>query len=349
MSILPKNKRQISFITTMLVIFIVLFLYLIRQYIVVLILGLIFAALLTPIFNKLTPILKGKKSISAILVTLLFLLTVVIPGFLLLEEIVRQALDVAQTAIPYIEKQLQNESQTQALPEWVPFRDILVPYTTEIFSKINSALGSLVNSLVQGLSTLTQNTAVFLLKFFIMLYAVYSFMRNNESISASARKYLPITSHQFDTLVKEIVNVSKATLKGAVIIGVIQGLLVGMSFWVAGIGSPLFWAAVTAFASLIPGVGTALVYVPGGLYLIGIGETTAGIGVLTWGMLVVGSIDNILRPMLVGQDMQMSDIMVLVSTLGGIAAFGISGVILGPLIVGLLQVFIKFNHQENPF
>ncbi len=330
----------------MLVIFLIIFLYMIRNYIVVLIMGFIFAALLTPLYLRLVRSFKGKRSLSAIIVTLGFLLVVMIPSLFLIEEIIRQAIEVSEALMPLIEEQM-TPNQQKTLPDWFPMRDKLIPYTDQILQRINEGIGALSNAILKGVSNLTQNTAVFFVNFFIMVYAIYGFVRNGDSILKSARKYLPISARQFDTLIEEIVDVSKATLKGAIVIGIIQGSLVGLSFWVAGVSGPLFWGTVAAFASLIPGVGAALVYIPGAIYLYATGHVTAAIGVLTWGLLVVGSVDNFLRPVLVGKDMEMSDVMVLVSTLGGIGLFGIAGIILGPLIVGLLQVFINFSYQEG--
>ncbi len=348
MSLNTSSQSRLSFINIMLLIFMVIFLYMVRNYLLSLILALIFAALLTPFYNRVVATFKGsKKSLSAAIVTISFLLVIVIPSILLLEEIVRQALSVVDLVVPAIEQEVQREGGTRSLPKWLPFRDILEPYTAQILERANTLLGDLADSLVGWLSRLTQNTAVFLVNFFILLYAIYSFVRNGSSMIAAARKYLPISARQFDILTKEIVDVSRATLKGALVIGLIQGALVGISLWAAGLHAPVFWGAVAALSSLIPGIGAALVYIPAAVYLIATGHNTAGIGVLVWGLLVVGSVDNFLRPVLVGKDMEMSDVMVLVSTLGGIGLFGITGVILGPLVVGLLQVFINFSYQER--
>ncbi len=342
------NPRQKRFIDIVMIGLLLIFFYLIRDYIISLVLALIFAALLDPIYRWFLARLKNNRTGSAAFTTIIFLLVIVIPGFLLLQEILRQAVQVTEQILPMIQDALsRGGTQTPELPKWLPFREYLDPYTNEIFDKLSELIGSFSSFIVRSLSNLGQSTALFFLHFFIMIYGIFSFLMDGDKILKMAQKYLPLNRSQFREVTQEIMGVSRATLKGALVIGMIQGALVGLGFWATGLPAALFWAAVSAVASLIPGIGAALVYLPASIYLLVSGQHTAGVGLLVWGFAVVGSIDNILRPKLVGQDMEMSDIMILVSTLGGIALFGIAGIVLGPLIVGLLSVFIKFNYSEN--
>jgi predicted PurR-regulated permease PerM len=130
-------------------------------------------------------------------------------------------------------------------------------------------------------------------------------------------------------------SISRATIKGTLVIGIVQGALGCIGFAVAGIEGAAFWGAVMAILSIIPGIGPALVWVPGVIYLFANGETTSAVGLTLWCALVVSTIDNVLRPTLVGRDTQMPDLMILVSTLGGLALFGAVGLIIGPVVAGL--------------
>lgn len=341
-----QDIRQRRFINTILVILLVIFIYLVRNYLVALILALIFAALLRPVYHWFLKHSKKKKNLSAALTTILFLLVIAIPTAGLLEEIIRQAIQLSKEVAPLIQQSLQSQNdQAVTLPSWLPFRDVLEPYTADIMARIGNAVGNLSNWILDAVGQATSSTAVVLLNLFIMLYGLFSFVRDGEEMDRAAQKYLPLTSAQYQEVKSQIINVSRATLKGALVIGLVQGLLMGLAFWVCGLPGPLFWAAVTALASLIPGIGAALVYLPAGIYLLATGEHTAGVGMLIWGFGVVGTVDNFLRPVLVGKDVAMSDILVLVSTLGGIGLFGLSGIILGPMIVVLLTAFLNFSAE----
>jgi predicted PurR-regulated permease PerM len=135
--------------------------------------------------------------------------------------------------------------------------------------------------------------------------------------------------------VAKFVSVARATIKGTLMIGLIQGGLGGLGFLAAGISGWAFWSVVMMILSVIPGVGTALVWVPGVIYLFAIGMAGKAIALGLWCALVVGMVDNVLRPRLVGRDTEMSDLLVLISTLGGIVAFGATGFIIGPIIAAL--------------
>ncbi len=136
-------------------------------------------------------------------------------------------------------------------------------------------------------------------------------------------------------MVDRFVSVTRATLKGTLVIGVIQGGLAGLSFWLAGINGPAFWTTVMAVLSIIPGIGAALVWIPAVVFLAVTGKVAAAIGVTVWCGIVVGTVDNVLRPRLVGRDAKLSDLMILLSTLGGIVLFGAIGFIIGPIVAAL--------------
>jgi predicted PurR-regulated permease PerM len=129
--------------------------------------------------------------------------------------------------------------------------------------------------------------------------------------------------------------VIRATIKGSVAVALVQGALGGLIFWILGIHAPVLWGVVMAFLALVPAVGAGLVWLPTAIYLIATGDTWQGVTLIAFGVLVIGLVDNILRPILVGKSTRMPDYLVLISTLGGIAAFGISGFVTGPLIAAL--------------
>jgi predicted PurR-regulated permease PerM len=132
-------------------------------------------------------------------------------------------------------------------------------------------------------------------------------------------------------------NVIRATMKGNIIVAIVQGALGGLAFWFLGIGGALLWAVLMAFLSLLPAIGTALVWLPVAIYLLATGEIWQGVALIAYGVLIIGLVDNVLRPILVGKDTKMPDYVVLLSTLGGMAVFGFAGFIIGPIIAAMFM------------
>ncbi|MFT5702527.1 MAG: putative PurR-regulated permease PerM [Desulforhopalus sp.] len=184
-----------------------------------------------------------------------------------------------------------------------------------------------------------------LLNLFIMLYAMYFFLLSGRSLTEKIFSYVPLTRQDKDKMVEVGLSVSRATIKGTLIIGIIQGTLGGLGFYFAGVGSSVFWAAVMAVLSVLPGIGAMLVWGPAVIYLFMTGHMVEGGGLLVWCAVVVGTVDNLLRPILVGRDSQMPDLLILLSTLGGIALFGASGLVLGPILAALFLTVLTIYSE----
>jgi predicted PurR-regulated permease PerM len=168
-----------------------------------------------------------------------------------------------------------------------------------------------------------------------MFYAMFFFLRDGRRILEKIFYYAPL-SHDDEMMVLErLTSVTRATIKGTVVIGIIQGALAGIGFWVAGLGGAAFWGTIMAILSIVPGIGAALVWIPAVIYLILTGQIMPGLLLGVWCIAVVSTVDNILRPMLVGKDAKMPDLLILVGTLGGLLLFGPIGFIVGPVVCGL--------------
>ena len=204
-----------------------------------------------------------------------------------------------------------------------------------MIAKVGEAASSIGGFLVSRVAAASRMTMSFLINLFVMLYAMFFFLTGGGKILNRILYYMPLHSEDENRMVQRFVAVTKATLKGTFVIGVIQGTLAGLGFWVAGIDSSVFWGTVMGVMSIIPGIGTALIWIPAVVYLVATGHTAAATLLGLWCLLVVGSIDNVLRPRLVGKDAKLSDLMILISTLGGIVLFGAVGVIIGPIVAAL--------------
>jgi predicted PurR-regulated permease PerM len=180
-----------------------------------------------------------------------------------------------------------------------------------------------------------QNTFEFVVSLFVMVYLLFFLLRDGDDLARRLRAAIPLHVDHQRALLEKLTVVVRATVKGNIVVAVLQGALGGLIFWILGIRAPLLWAVVMAILSLLPAVGAALVWLPVAIYFLATGAVWQGVGLIAYGVLVIGLVDNVVRPILVGQDTKMPDYVVLISTLGGIAIFGINGFVIGPLIAAM--------------
>jgi predicted PurR-regulated permease PerM len=217
----------------------------------------------------------------------------------------------------------------------LPYYDKLVPYGNTIWQKAGELIGTISRFLISNLSTATMGAVNILFMAFAMLYTMFFFLMDGEKLLNKILYYLPLKDQDEQRMLSKFTSVTRATLKGTAVIGILQGILAGAAFWVVGISSAVFWGTLMAVLSIIPGIGTALVWGPAAIILAAGGNYLRAGGLALFCGLVVGSIDNLLRPMLVGKDTQMHELMIFFGTLGGIIMFGIMGMIIGPIVAAL--------------
>jgi len=249
--------------------------------------------------------------------------------------IVGQAIDVGQSATPWVKQYIDQPDRITAYLQHLPFYEQLVPYREIILEKAGQLVGSISTLIVNGLSSATLGTASFLFMTFVFLYTMYFFQMDGVKLIKKILYYLPLASDDENLMLEKFTSVTRATLKGSLLIGTLQGGLAGIAFAVAGIDNAVFWGSVMAVLSVIPSIGSALVWGPACVILIMQGSVGTGVGLLIFCGIVVGSLDNILRPILVGKDTKLHELMIFFGTLGGIMMFGISGIVIGPLIASL--------------
>jgi len=169
----------------------------------------------------------------------------------------------------------------------------------------------------------------------VLLYLCFFFVRDGEHIVAHLRRLAPFDAERGGALLERFITVVHATIKGSLIVAAAQGAVGGIVFWAIGIHAPLLWGVAMAFMSLLPAVGTGIIWVPTAIYLLATGSVWQGLTLVFCGLFVIGVVDNILRPVLVGREARIPDYIAFVATLGGLALFGVNGLILGPAIAGL--------------
>ncbi len=331
------NKEAINkWVLLLLVLFIsALFLSMIRQFLMAIFLAGIFSALSYPLYRRFEKWFNGRRSLASIATILLIVFVVLLPLGGLLGIVTAQAIKVGEAVKPWVAQQLSQPDAISDALKSLPFYDKIEPYRSLILTKTGQLVGHISGFLINRLRSVTLGTVNFIFMLFIMLYTMFFFLMDGQKLIDKIRYYLPLKDHDERLILNKFTSVTRATLKGTAVIGILQGGLAGMAFAVVGIDSAVFWGTIMAVLSFIPGIGTALVWGPAVIILAATGHPAKAIGLGVFCAAVIGSIDNLLRPILVGRDTQMHELMILFGTLGGIIMFGVVGVIIGPIIAAL--------------
>ena len=329
------NRAGRAFLVVLALVITFFFLKMIRSFLMALLLAGIFAALAQPLYRRVVTLLRGRRRAASAVVIVLLVLLVLAPLVGVLGLVTAEAVKVGDTAVPWVQQHLQNPDQVMTLLQKLPFYDRIEPYRDDIMTRAGQAVGFLSKLLIGGLSSATSGTLNFLFMLTMMLYAMYFFLDQGHLLVDRILYYLPLEDDEERLLLDKFRSVTRATLKGVAVIGLIQGILGGIAFAVAGIPSAVFWGALMVVSSLIPGIGIGLVWVPAAIWLLATGHPVAGIVLAAFCAGGIGSIDNVLRPRLVGKDTQMPELLIMLSSLGGVAMFGMLGLIIGPILGAL--------------
>jgi len=196
---------------------------------------------------------------------------------------------------------------------------------------------------------ITESALGFLLAFGVGLYVAYFLLRDGRSIGDQLLSHMPVAGAIAERLAERFLSITRATIKGSIVVGLVQGALGAATYWIAGMPSVVLLGLLTALFSLLPAIGPAIVWGPVAIYLLATGDIWQGVLVLVSGVAVIGMADNVLRPILVGRDTGIPDWMILISTLGGIAAMGLAGIVIGPMVAGLFLAGWSILYLErNP-
>lgn len=323
-----------------------LFVIVIKGFIVPIIVAAVFCTLFHPLYRRMVKLMRGSAGWSAALTCLILLLVLLIPLYLLVNIVINQAVDFYESVGPSLEElftsgSLAPESITSH-PLYRQFKLDQVDWQATIkegVTLISSYAGKVINATSRG-------TFAFLSSLIITLFTMFYFFRDGDQIVRKLLSYLPLTDDYKEQITDRFSSISRATIKGTFILGIIQGTLGGLTLWIFGFKAVVMWGMVMVILSLLPMVGAYLVLVPAALYEIAMGHSGAGIAILVISMVVISNVDNLLRPRLVGKDAGMHDLMVFFSTLGGIGFFGIMGFIVGPVVASLLITLLDIYTME---
>lgn len=282
--------------------------------------------------------MRQKRTLAALAMVMIILMMVILPATLVGVMLVQEGLGVYER-IQSGELNIGEFFQRifGILPGWLT--DLLDRFGVTNLGVTQERLSS---SLMEGSQFLAeralsigQNTFAFILNLFIVLYLLFFFFRDGDYLSKRIRDAIPLRVEQQRGLFTKFTVVIRATVKGNIVVALVQGALGGLIFWFLGVRAPMLWAVLMALLSLLPVVGAGLVWLPVAIYFLVTGAIWQGILLIAYGVLIISLVDNVLRPILVGKDTKMPDYVVLITTLGGIAIFGLNGFVIGPVIAAM--------------
>ena len=311
--------------------------FIFKPFLYVLVLAIVFVTIFDPLHKKALARLPNRKYLAALLPTFAILLIVVIPLIVLGTQIFREATGLYASLTHNGGTSALSEHITSSLKSITSFSPIPLDLSLDINQYLKQGLGWAF----QHLGPLFANVAQALIEVFIFFISLYFLFKDGHRLKTTIINLSPLQDSHNAKILNHLYLAIHSIIKGGLVVALIQGTLVAIGFTIFGVPNALLWGSVAAIAALIPGIGTSLVVVPAVLYLYWSGAIVATIGLLIWGSLAVGLIDNAVGPKLIGQGVKIHQFLVLLSVLGGISFFGPVGYLLGPLVLSLLLTLLE--------
>lgn len=316
-----------------------------KPFITAIIAAAVLTVLLKKPYHRLETFFRGHKVVSALLTCLFAIFLIVTPltgiGILVIKEVnnLSHQLNTGTGIQTYLDRvYTQTESNR--------FLSGLVDESTFSQEKISNDLKGVTSNLFGFAQKAYSGISSFVLWIFILFFTLFYFLIDGKSALRYLIEMSPLKDKHDKLLIEKFTSISRATLKGTFVVGIIQSVLGGIAFLIAGVPSPVIWTLVMLLFSVIPMVGTSIIWVPAGIILLATGYIWQGVFLLAFGALVISSIDNILRPKLVGKDTQMHPLLIFFATLGGIILFGLPGFVIGPIIISLFVALAEIYRTE---
>lgn len=312
----------------------------------------VFALIFMPVQRRFLKLFNSRSNIASLTSLLLCVLLVIIPLTFILIAVVQEFIALVNMVRDPVTGHINIKPYLETLYSAIPqdWQKTIEEYLADvnIQEKVEKLLSGSVAFIAPKLVNWGQNTFSFAISFCIMLYLLFFFFRDGESLSKKVIACIPLSAEYKTELFQKFAMVVKATVKGNVVIALVQGTLGGIAFYFLGIEGALLWGVLMSFLSLLPAVGASLVWLPVAAYLLLTKQYGSGIFLILFGSIVIGLIDNILRPILVGKDTKLPDYLILISTLGGLSLVGLNGFVIGPLIAALfIAAWALFNSEHR--
>lgn len=298
----------------------------------------VIAAMFYPFYRKINNYLKH-NNLSAVITLVLVLIIIILPLLIMGLLLFNQTINLYSSINSNGGEIMQAINKTT---HWIKYNPLTAKFNiddTFWVTKFSETAQLFTNYIISTAKDITQQSVVFFFMFVIMFYALFFFVRDGQKLLRKIMYLCPLGDKYEKMLYDKFTSTVRATLKGNLIISIIQGVLAGLLFALTGVSGAVILGVITLIASMIPALGAFIVWLPVGVVMLIIGNTWEGVVILTVGGLVISLIDNFLRPVLVGKDTQLHPLIILLSTLGGLVMFGASGFVIGPIIASLFMAF----------
>ncbi|WP_373491109.1 AI-2E family transporter [Parasphingorhabdus sp.] len=351
--IVSSRRVEWGFLITLLVVISLAFSVLIEPFFGAIVWAVVVAVLFRPVYEGLLGYLPGRTNLVAGITLVLILLLVVVPTILLGMALAQEAASIyLRIQDGDIDFDAAFVAFEKSLPGWMQAQLAAYGYgdLDSIRAQIEQSISAILEFLVTQLLSVGQGAFQFMLGLGVMLYLTFFLLRDGRALTDRIEEMIPLGVEKRQILLDKFLVVIRATIKGSLIIAIIQGTLGGLVFWALDIRGALLWAVLMGIFSLIPAIGTGFVWVPVAVFLLVTGDVWQAIVLMLCGIFVISMVDNLVRPILVGRDTRMPDYVVLISTLGGLQLFGINGIVIGPLVAALfIAIWSIFSemHRET--
>jgi predicted PurR-regulated permease PerM len=328
--------------------------FVLKPFIIPFIMAIILTHLFGSVYRMFLKITKQNEIISSALTCLCIALMILIPIIAVSVLVVSEAQDIV---IYFSNDASAGKMIIESIKEGISAIPVIGDINLHKFINEDSIVG-VVKSVSQNALMLFQGAyhgfSYLMFVLFTMFFSLFYLFIDGDRLTKKIMQVTPLKDSYEKILIEKFNSISRATLKGTTLVAIIQGTMGGTLFWMAGVSSPVFFGVLMTLSSIIPSVGSALIWLPVGIFMLIIGKISAGVAILLVGGLVIGSVDNFIKPKLVGKDTQIHPLLVLFSTLGGISLFGIVGFIVGPIIISLFIAlweiyFLEFKQQLQKF
>lgn len=339
-----QNSETYFLFAAIAIIGVILF-FVFKPFLLPLILAIVLATVFAPVHKKSLELVRGRRGVASFLTTSFILMVIVIPVAFLVTQILAEASGLYSSIVSNGGAAAFSHSLEGAL------RDLGIPFLPEGPLDVSQYAKQGLSWLLQNVGSVFSNVAKITLDLFILLIALYFLVRDGDTLRKIVASISPLQDKYDETVFAKLERAINSVVRGSISVGLVQGLLTAIGLTIFGVPNPVLWGTVAAIVALIPGVGTSLVLIPSILFLYFTGASAAALGLLAWGFLAVGLVDNVLGPKLVGRGVQFHPFLILLSILGGVSFFGPLGFLLGPLtlslLLALLEIYSLIQKERN--
>ena len=352
---MTKKQMFSWFFIAIFLLLIYLFYQILSPFLLALFWGSIITLTLYPLHVRLTKLLRNRKNISALIMTVVATFVVILPLAFISATVAIDMFDIYQSVTDNVEVS-ELKSELEKLKGLIP-----VTVLEELEKKLRigelnihqmavKGLGSVSGYVINEIQNAAANLTGLLMNFGIMIFALFFFFRDGDTMLERIKSLIPMKDDQIDAIFEKFHDALNAVILGVMVTAAIEGILQGLFFWIVGISYSVLGGVLTFVFALIPVAGAVIVWLPVGLYLVFTGSLYLGIGVLVFGGLVVSSVDNFLKPMIIGGKIKLSTLLLVLTIFGSLAIFGFTGIFLGPIFLAIFMTFIdiyKSNYLES--